>query len=131
MSALPALQRAAEVDLDRVPSCPLCLLDLALEIQSGEQPSRGLVSRTVDWVWMESGEAVREAVVRARMEKPAGAEEALRDIELNGWRGRFAEAIVLRLASQLADTCLHAARNEPARDSRLACGAARRLPGGP
>jgi hypothetical protein len=101
--ALPALQFAAEIDLDRVPACPLCLLDLAMEIQQGGQPSRGLVSRTVDWVWMESGEAVREAVKRARMEERPGAEEALHDIELNGWRGRFAEAIVLRLAHQLAE----------------------------
>jgi hypothetical protein len=37
------------------------------------------------------------------MEERPGAEEALHDIELNGWRGRFAEAIVLRLAHQLAD----------------------------
>ena len=103
MVALPTLQLAAELDLDRVPTCPLCLLDLAMELQQGGQPSRGLVSRTVDWVWMESGEAVREAVKRARMEERPGAEEALRDMELNGWRGRFAEAIVLRLAHQLAE----------------------------
>jgi hypothetical protein len=101
--ALPTLQLATEIDLDGVPTCPLCLLDLAMELQRGEQPSRRLVSRTVDWVWMESGEAVREAVVRARMEERPGAEEALYDIELNGWRGRFAEAIVVRLAHQLAD----------------------------
>jgi hypothetical protein len=30
---------------------------------------RALVTRTVDWVWMESGEAVREAVMRARMQE--------------------------------------------------------------
>jgi hypothetical protein len=101
--ALPALQLAAEIDLDRVPTCPLCLLDLAMELQRGGPPARALVSRTMDWVWMESGEAVREAVVRARMEERPGAEEALYDIELNGWRGRFAELIVVRLAHQLAE----------------------------
>jgi hypothetical protein len=51
---------------------------------------------------MESGEAVRDAVVRARMKERPGAEEALYDIELNGWRGRF-EAVVVRLAHQLAN----------------------------
>jgi hypothetical protein len=98
-----AFQLAAEIDLDGVPTCPLCLLELAMEIHEGRVPSRGLVSRTVDWVWMESGQAVRELVVRARMQERPGAEEALRDLELNGWRGRFAEAVVWRLAQQLAD----------------------------
>jgi hypothetical protein len=98
-----ALELAAEIDLDGVPTCPLCLLELAVEIQQGRQPSRALVKRTVDWVWMESGEAVRELVVRARKQERSGAEEALRDLELNGWRGRFAEAVVWRLAQQLAD----------------------------
>jgi hypothetical protein len=37
------------------------------------------------------------------MEERPGAEAALRDLELNGWRGRFAEAVVWRLASELAD----------------------------
>jgi hypothetical protein len=98
-----ALQLATEIDLDGVPTCPLCLLDLALEIQQGRQPSRALVTRTVDWVWMESGEAVREAVVRARMQERPFAEEALRELELNGWRSDFAEAVVWRLARRLAD----------------------------
>jgi len=52
---------------------------------------------------MESGEAVKEVVVRARMEEGAFAEEALRDLELNGWRGKFAEAVVWRLAWELAE----------------------------
>ena len=99
----PAHQLATEIDLDGVPACPLCLLDLAVEIQRGRQPPRALVTRTVDWVWMESGEAVREAVVQARMEERPFAEEALRELELNGWRCDFAEAVVWRLARQLAD----------------------------
>lgn len=51
---------------------------------------------------MESGEGVRRAVVRARMEEHPLAEEALRDLELKGWRSGFAEAVVLRLARELA-----------------------------
>jgi hypothetical protein len=97
------LELANEIDLECIPVCPLCLLDLAVEIEQGRQPPRALVKRTVDWVWMESGEAVRELVVRARKQERSGAEEALRDLELNGWRGRFAEAVVWRLAQQLAD----------------------------
>jgi hypothetical protein len=72
-----ARELAAEIHLDGVPVCTLCLLDLAVEIQRGRQPPRALVTRTVDWVWMESGEAVREAVVRARMqERPKRAIES-------------------------------------------------------
>lgn len=73
------------------------------EIHQGRKPSPALVTRTVDWVWMESGEAVREAVVRARMQERPFAEEALRELELNGWRSDFAEAVVWRLARRLAD----------------------------
>lgn len=96
-------QLAAEIDLNGVPVCAACLLELAWEIREGHTPSRGLVSRTTDWIWMESGDAIREAVVRARMDERPCAEEALRDVELNGWRGVFAEALVLRLAHELAD----------------------------
>jgi hypothetical protein len=98
-----ALELANEIDLDGVPVCPLCLLELAWEIREGRQPSRGLVARTVDWVWMESGVAVREAVLRARMEERPFAEEVLRELEEKGWRSGFAEAVVWRLARQLAD----------------------------
>jgi hypothetical protein len=71
-----ALQLAAEIDLDGVPTCPMCLFDLAWELSQGRRPSHGLVARTVDWVWMESGEAVKVAVVRARMEERPFAKEA-------------------------------------------------------
>jgi hypothetical protein len=100
--ALGALQLAAEIDLDGVPTCPLCLLDLAWETRQGT-PSRALLKRTTDWVWIESGEAVKALVVRARMREVPFAEEALRDLELNGGRGRFAETVVWRLACELAE----------------------------
>jgi hypothetical protein len=58
---LAALQLASEIDLDRVPHCPACLLELAWAIIDGPKPSRGLISRTTDWIWSESGEAVRAA----------------------------------------------------------------------
>jgi hypothetical protein len=97
-----ALQLAGEIDLDGVPICAMCLFDLAWAIHSGRKPSRGLVKRTVNWVWSESGEAVKEVVVRARMEERPFAEEALHDLELNGSHGRFAEAVVSRLALEMA-----------------------------
>lgn len=100
---MSALELAAEIDLDRVPVCPMCLFDLAWEMHQGRKPSRGLVARTVDWVWMESGDAVRAAVVRARMEERPFAEEALLELEAEGWRGGFAEAVVWRLARGLAE----------------------------
>lgn len=93
---------AAEIDLDGVPICSMCLFDLAWEIHQGRKPTRGEIRRTVDWIWSESGEAVKEVVVRARMEEQPFAEEALRDLELNGCRGKFAEAIVWRLALEMA-----------------------------
>jgi hypothetical protein len=94
---------AATIDLDGVPSCPLCLMELAWKIRDGEGPSSGLVTRTVDWVWMESGEAVREAVVRARMQEVPFAEEAMRELDEAGWCSGFAREVVLRLARELAE----------------------------
>lgn len=81
----------------------MCLFDLAWEIHQGRTPARALLSRTADWVWIESGEAVKEAVVQGRMGEHPFAEDALRDLELNGWRGRFAETVVWRLACGLAN----------------------------
>jgi hypothetical protein len=46
--------------------------------------------------------SMKAVVVRARMEERPGAEEALHDLELNGWQGRFAEAVVSRLPHQMA-----------------------------
>jgi hypothetical protein len=100
---LSSLAFAAEVDLDGVPVCSACLLELAWEIRDGRTPSRGLVTRTTDWIWMESGDGIRQAFVRASMEERPFAEEALRDLEVNGCRSKFAEAVVLRLAHELAD----------------------------
>jgi hypothetical protein len=97
------LELAETIDLDDVPYCTLCLMDLTEEIRHGRKPSRALIKRTVDWVWMESGKAVRAAVVRARMEERPFAEEALQELDAKGWRSPFAEAVVLRLAHGLAE----------------------------
>lgn len=99
---MSALELAATLDLDDVPTCPLCLMELAWKIRDGERLSPGLVARTADWVWLESGKAVREAVVRARMHEVPFAEDALRDLDERGFRSGFARAIVCRLARELA-----------------------------
>lgn len=45
----------------------------------------------------------RRALVRARMQEVPGAVEALRDFELNAWRGRYFQALVLRLSREMAE----------------------------
>jgi hypothetical protein len=100
---MSALELAAEIDLDDVPICPMCLFDLAWEIHQGRKPSRGLLSRTAEWVWLESGEGVRAAVERARQKGRPFAEEALRELDTVGWKSGFAEAVVWRLARRLVE----------------------------
>jgi hypothetical protein len=98
-----AVELANEVDLEGVHVCLLCLWELAWQIKQGKKPARALVTRTVDAVWVEIGVAVREAVARARMQEHPFAEDALRELEENGWQSGFAEAVVWRLARELAE----------------------------
>lgn len=98
-----ALELATEVDIEGVEACPLCLWELAWAIHRREKPSRALVARTVEWVWLEIEDSIQEAVVRARMEERPFAEEVLRELKLNGWRSGFAEAVVWRLAREFAN----------------------------
>jgi hypothetical protein len=92
-----------EIDLAGVPVCAMCLFDMAWEIHEGRKPSSALVARTVEWVWLESGEAVRAAVVRARREERPFADEGLCELDAAGWRSGFAEAVVWRLARRLVE----------------------------
>jgi hypothetical protein len=103
MVLVPTARFANEIDLSDVRACPACLLELAWKIRNGERPSSGLVLRTCNWIWHESEADFRRAVVRARMQEAPGAEEALRDFELNGWRGRLFQALVCRIAAELAE----------------------------
>jgi hypothetical protein len=100
---MSVLDLAETVDLSSVPTCPLCLLELAWAIRDGERPSPALVARTTDWVLLESREAIRTALVRARMQEVPAAEEALRALDREGHRSAIARAIVYRLARALAD----------------------------
>lgn len=103
MADVSALELAAEIDLGGIPYCPMCLFDLAWEVRQGHRPPRRLVKRTVEWVWLESGEAVRAAVERARLDDRPFADEALQELDEAGWRSPFAEAVVWRLVRWLVD----------------------------
>jgi hypothetical protein len=102
LSERTAVELVGAIDVDLLGACPLCLFDLAWELHVGRIPSRGLVSRTVDWVWLEIEESLKQAVVRLRMQEAPHAEDALYDLELNGSHGVLARAVVERLAFGLA-----------------------------
>jgi hypothetical protein len=53
-------------------------------------------------VWLEIEESLKAAAVKARMRGVPHAEDALYDLELNGWEGILVRAVVLRLASEMA-----------------------------
>jgi hypothetical protein len=102
LSERTAAELVDAIDLDSLGACPLCLFDLAWQLHEGHIPSRGLVSRTVAWVWLEIEESLRQAVVQLRMQEVLHAEDALYDLELNGSRGLLARVVVQRLAFRFA-----------------------------
>ena len=91
-----------ELDLDDVPVCPACLLELAWKIRDGRPLHPSTLGRVVSWVWPEIEDAVRAAAVRARMREVDGAEAALGDLAARGERSPLARAVVERLAERLA-----------------------------
>jgi hypothetical protein len=103
LSEQTAAELIDELDLDRLGACSMCLLDLAWTLREGRRPSNGLANRTADWVWLEIEDSLKSAVVRVRMREVPHAEDALYDLELNGWEGILVRAVVLRLASEMAD----------------------------
>ena len=103
LSERTAVELIDELDLDRLGACPMCLFDLAWTLREGHRPSQGLVNRTADWVWLEIEESLKSAVVKARMREVPHAEDALYDLQLNGWEGTLVRAVVLRLASEMAE----------------------------
>jgi hypothetical protein len=102
LSERTAAEFIDELNLDRLGACPMCLFDLAWTLREGRRPTHGLVNRTADWVWLEIEDSLKSAVVRARMREVPHAEDALYDLELNGWEGILVRAVVLRLAAEMA-----------------------------
>lgn len=72
---------AAELDTEGLPACPLCLWELAWAIFRRDAVRRTLVARTAEWLWPDIDDALRAAVVNARMREVAGAEHALRELD--------------------------------------------------
>jgi hypothetical protein len=103
LSERTAVEFIDELDLDRLGACSMCLFDLAWTLREGRRPTHGLVNRTADWVWLEIEESLKAAVVKARMREVPHAEDALYDLELNGWEGILVRAVVLRLASEASE----------------------------
>ena len=93
------------LDLDTIPACPLCLLELAWAMHKGRSGNQiaGTVTTTCDWVWMEIDAEVEARLARLGMRKVPHAAEAARDVRLNGWRSRVVRVLVTRLARRMAD----------------------------
>ena len=100
---MSARELAETLDLEGVPVCAACLLELAWKIRDGERIWPATVTHIAGWIWGESGEAIHAAVVRARMQEVPFAEDALSELAEKGFRSSFARALVLRLARELAD----------------------------
>jgi hypothetical protein len=93
---------ADELDLDRIPYCSACMLELAWIIAEGGRPHPSTVGRIADWTWAEIEGELRAQVVRLRMREVLHAEDALNDIEQRAFRGRLARVVVTRLAERMA-----------------------------
>jgi hypothetical protein len=93
------------LDLDTIPACPLCLLDLAWAMHKSRPRSEiaGKLTTTCDWVWMEIDSEVEARLARLAMRGVPHAEEAARDVRRKGWRSRIVRVLVARLARRLAD----------------------------
>jgi hypothetical protein len=94
-----------QLDLETIPACPLCLLDLAWAMHEGRSGNEiaGKLTKTCDWVWMEIDSEVEARLARLAMRGAPHAAEAARDVRLNAWRGRVVRVLVTRLARRIAD----------------------------
>ena len=98
-----AAEFVAELDLDEIDACALCLMELAWwEAPPHGHAYFGLVRRTAGWVWGDIEEALRAEVVRARMREVHRAEDALRDLDEHAWRCALVREVVAQLAQRLA-----------------------------
>src|SRR5215211_1575418 len=52
-----ARKLAEEADIRTFPTCAMCLFDLACTVLDGRTVHPGLVTRTANWVWLESADA--------------------------------------------------------------------------
>jgi hypothetical protein len=92
-----------QLDLVGLNACPLCLLDVALQIRAAGSPSTGLLQQTASMVWPEIEDDLMHAVIEARMREVHGAEQALHDLEERAWRTPLVRAVVAELAQRVVD----------------------------
>ncbi len=103
MDRRAAQEFVRELDLAALPACPMCLFELAWATYEGKRVHPSTVTRTVNWVWLEIEDALRAAVVHARMREVPGAEDALHDLDRKGARSALVRAVVVRLADLMAE----------------------------
>jgi hypothetical protein len=93
------------LDLNTIPACPLCLLELAWAMHEN-RPKNAIAAKlttTCDWVWMEIDAEVEARLARLGMRGVPHAAEAARDVRINAWRSRVVRVLVARLARRMAD----------------------------
>ena len=93
------------LDVETVPACGLCLLELACAMHE-RRPSHeidAVLARTCDWIWLESDSEIEARIARLAMRGAPNAEAAARDVRLNGYESRVVRVLVARLARRMAD----------------------------
>jgi hypothetical protein len=98
-----SLSRRLDLDVDRMPICLMCLLDVALALHIGDEPQTlGATVRVTPDLWAEGLEMpLRLALERACSDRVPDARQALEDVDRSGPRTTIARAAVRRLAHQL------------------------------
>ena len=91
-----------ELDLDRVPYCPMCIFELASKLRNGRRIHYQTLAATTRLTWREVEPGVRRELARARRRGAAGAEAALAEVVERGAEHVVARAVVLRLAERMA-----------------------------
>lgn len=92
------------IDLDVLPICLLCHLDLAFAFVE-ERPRRAtapIVTRTCTWVWLEIQVELLALVRRAAMRNQPWAVDAVADLDERGAQSWIVREIVSRVAAEMA-----------------------------
>ena len=93
------------LDVDTVPACALCLLELAgaMHERRSSREIAAVLATTCDWIWLEADSEIEARLARLTMRGVPHAEDAARDLRLNGCESRVARILVARLARRMAD----------------------------
>lgn len=104
-NAITSLAARIEVDLSSSGVCPACLSFVSFALEEGdERRIAGQVRKMAPDLWEDGlGPVVRAALIRAAGSGDPGAAEALRDLGERGARSAIFQAVVRRLAGELAE----------------------------